>query len=183
MRTFSSYFQFLILASATQLAAADVYKTTDKNGNVTYTDLPPAHSDAKQVELPTVNTVPHIQPMPGYSYGFNVQAPQAGDPLQIELRNPSNGTTLMPEERSINIEVSINQQLPEDYVIAYFLDDTIIEKSKETTATINEPPRGEHKISAEIIDSKGSSYAKSSTNTVIVMRPSIKQKPTKAPSK
>ena len=62
-------FSLLFSLVCSAYVTADVYKTVDKNGRVTYTDVPPANTDAKPIELKSVNTIPGTQVTPTTSIG------------------------------------------------------------------------------------------------------------------
>lgn len=161
-------------------ASAEVYKTVDKQGRVTYTDTPPAKTTPKAVELPSINTMPGTQAT-AIPSSDNSQPPATAD-YQLEITNPSNGTTLLPEERSVNISVNLNPALGEGMQLAYYLDGTLIEQTTQLGISLNEPPRGEHKLSAAVLDDEGKTLVQSQTVTIVVMRPMLQKKPSDTPA-
>lgn len=168
---------------ATNYAIAEIYKTVDKNGRVTFSDTPPANTNAKPIELKRLNTTPPptaIPNTPSNNSTINTQATQA---YQVQILAPLNGTTLLVDERSVSMSVSLNQNLQNDDVFAYKLDGNILTKTTEFSFTLNEPPRGEHSLTVDVIDKEGNSLAKSDAITFVVMRPPPKQTATPVPKK
>ncbi|RYZ91771.1 MAG: DUF4124 domain-containing protein [Moraxellaceae bacterium] len=168
---------------ACNLALGEIYKTVDKEGRVTYSDVPPPNAAAKPIELKSLNTTPPPVMMPSPIPTTVNTNPQASGPYQLKLTAPENGTTLLPNERSVTISVSLNSVLQGSDVLAYKLDGNILAKTTESSFTLNEPPRGEHSISVDVINSEGKSIAQSDATTVIVMRPLVKQTPPPVPKK
>ena len=164
----------------TTAATAEVYKTVDKQGRVTYTDLPPPDTQAKVVELPVINTVPETQIQPRNT----VSNPAVADVVyQLNIVAPENGTTLTPGDRSVDILVSVSPGLDDGLMLSYFLNDSLIERTTESTITLMEPPRGEHQLAVEVTDEDGKSFGKSPSVTFAVIRPTILQKKPIVPAK
>lgn len=180
MRTYLSL--GLILSLSLSLPVnGEIFKTVDKNGRVVYTDVPPANSNAKAIELPTLNTLPPEKI--GDHATVNGTTAHVDYVYTISLTSPSNGTTLMPDERNLTMTVSLNQPLQPGYFINYLMDGSVITKSTEATYTLVEPPRGEHKISATVTDENDKPIAESESVGVIVMRPMVKQNRPNVPAK
>jgi hypothetical protein len=170
----------LLACLNTASVAAEIYKTVDKNGHVTYTDTPPPNTSAKPVELKSLNTTPAITPGPEYT---PPAAPIDPEGYSLNLLAPENGKTLMPNERSVMISVNLNPALQDDDLLAYKLDGKVIAKTNETSYNLVEPPRGEHSISVAVVDRKDQELAQSDAVTLMVMRPPIKQQQGPVPKK
>ena len=160
--------------------SAEVYKTVDKNGHVTYTDVPPADNQGKPVELKSINTLPKPPDIP-------IQTPPPVTPTQeyqVQILSPANGTTLLASERSVDITAGLNGlSLPEGMSLAYKLDGNLIKQTGETLITLNDPPAGEHKITVELLDNENEMLAQSEAVTLLVMRPIFKQPNVTVPKK
>jgi len=165
----------MLLSSA---SLAEVYKTVDKNGRVTYTDVPPADTSAKPVELKSINSIPMPPPVPLESAPATAQSPAE---YRIQIIAPENGKTLMANERSIQVSITVDQSLQNGDLFAYKLDGNTVQTTAEMTYTIVEPPRGEHTLTVDVVSTEGRSLAQSEGITLLVMRPIIKAtpKPTK----
>lgn len=173
----------LLTCLNTASVMAEIYKTVDKDGRVTYSDVPPPNTNAKPVELKSINTAPPPVAMPSDEHspsGPRNTAPQA---YQLKITAPVNGTTLLPNERSVVISTSLNTNLQNGDQFAYKLDGNILITTTETSYNFVEPPRGEHKITVEVIDQEGTSLAQSEAITLVVMRPLVKRPTTPVPKK
>jgi len=166
-----------ILISLTSYA--EVYKTVDKNGRITYTDVPPENAAAKPVELKSINTIPAPPVVPMESPP-EVQAPAE---YNVQILAPENGRTLMADERSVDISVAVGQALQNGHKLAYKLDGNIFHTSIETTYTFVEPPRGEHVLTVDVVRADGKSLAQSNPITLLVMRPIVRQNVAPVPRK
>lgn len=168
----------LVLSS---LASAEIYKTIDKNGRVTYTDVPPANTEAKPLELKSINSLPTPVAIPHTNHNNTSN----NDPLeyQIQITAPENGTTLLADERSVSVSISINPSLNDGDLFAYKIDGDTVTTTQEMTYTIVEPPRGEHVLTVDVVDTEGNSLAQSNAITLVVMRPLPKQKAVPVPKK
>lgn len=153
-------------------SAAEVYKTVDKNGRVTYTDVPPENTSAKPIELKSINTMPAPAEVPVEAAP---PAPQAPVEYNVEILAPENGKTLMAHERSVKVSVRVNQVLQNGHKLAYKIDGDTIFTGIETDYTIVEPPRGERSLSVEVVSADGKTLAQSKPVTLLVMRPTVKQ--------
>jgi len=168
---------------SSSLSAAEIYKTVDKNGRVTYTDVPPANTEAKPVELKTLNSLPTPAAIPYNNYNNNQANTQDSLEYQVQIVAPENGTTLMADERSVTVSVNLNQNLNDGDLLAYKLDGATLATTAETTYTIVEPPRGERILTVDIVTPEGKSLAQSNAITLLVMRPLVKQKVVPVPKK
>lgn len=171
----------LILALSS-FATAEIYKTVDKKGRITYTDVPPANTEAKPVELKHINTLPTPEAIP-FTSPSNSNANLDTTEYQIQITAPENGTTLMVDERSVAVSVSLNQNLNNGDLFAYKIDGDTLTTTQEMSYTIVEPPRGEHSLTVDVINPEGEILAQSNAITLLVMRPLPKQKAVPVPKK
>ena len=159
---------------------AEVYKTVDKNGRVTYTDVPPENTSAKPIELKSINSIPAPPVVPMDS---PAPAPEVQAEYKVEILAPENGKTLMANDRSVEVSVAVSQGLQDGHKLAYKLDGNTIHTSLEMTYTIVEPPRGERVLTVDVVNGQGKSLAQSNPVTLLVMRPFVKQNVAPVPRK
>jgi hypothetical protein len=159
---------------------AEVYKTVDKNGRITYTDVPPENTTAKPVELKSINSIPAPPVVPMEATPSPTPTPIE---YSVEILAPENGKTLMANERSVEISVAVNQGLQNGHKLAYKLDGNTIHTSIETTHIFVEPPRGEHVLTVDVVNADGKSLVQSKPITLLVMRPFVKQNVAPVPKK
>lgn len=153
---------------------ADVYKTVDENGNVTYSDNPnnAPGSSTEKIEVEPVNIVPAGKRMT-----------LTGAPVQRNITNqaqyvvniisPTNEYSVPPGQRDLIIAVQTNPALRRGYQIAYYMNGELLGKSTNNNYSITEIIRGEHTLSAEVIDSQGKVLGRSEPVIVYVHRVSI----------
>jgi hypothetical protein len=165
-------------------AAAEIYKTVDKDGRVTYSDTPPVNNtNAKPIELKSINTTPSLIVTPNSTVPNAPSSTQNATAYDLKILAPANGTTLMANERSVTISISLNQQLLNGDALAYKIDGNLLIKTTEPSFTLNEPPRGEHSLTVDVVDGEGNTLAQSDATTIVVMRPLPKQTATPVPKK
>ena len=157
-----------------QVSNAEIYKTVDKQGRVVYTDQPSANSNAKIVELRSINSVPPTQFTSVESRTPDVAVIDIN--YQVTVISPVSGVMLLPDERHLTVSVSLDKALQPGHVLVYFLDGEIVEKTTELSITIVEPPRGEHKLHVHVMSKYGKSLGQSDAVTAVVMRPFIHKK-------
>lgn len=163
------------------LASAEIYKTVDKDGRITFSDTPPPHTNAEPIELKSLNTTP--PPVEMSTQFPSAQPDYDNHTYQIQLTAPINGATLMPNERSIVISANVTPNLQDGDMVAFKLDGQVMAKTNETVYTLVEPPRGEHSVSVAIIDGDGNEIAQSDAASFVVMRPLIKKSAPPVPKK
>ncbi len=172
-----------LILTLSSFATAEIYKTVDKNGHITYTDVPPANTEAKPLELKTINSLPTPTAMPNTGPINTPSNNQAPLEYRIQILAPENGTTLLADERSVSVSIGVNQNLSNGDLFVYKLDGTTLTTTPEMTYIITEPPRGEHTLTVEVVDSEGKPLAQSNAITLVVMRPLPKQKVVPVPKK
>lgn len=138
---------FILFATA---SLADVYKSVDEKGNVTYSDKPV--KDGMPVNLPPVNVVPPPPPQetkspitetsPGYSV-FKITA-------------PANDTTIPRGQKEITVEIAITPLLRPGHFIALDLNDNRIGEPQKDKLFRLEPSPGTQTLVANIVNKSGS---------------------------
>lgn len=162
----------LLLAATTQ---AEVYKSVDKYGNVTYTDDPSTaekSGKAEKVKVRPTNVMPAGKPME-LSEPDTMSEPERDQTnYAIRIVSPENEYTVTPGQRDLIIAVSLQAPLKEGAKIAYYMDGELLGKGTVNNYSIREIFRGEHNIYAQVEDSSGNVLSKSATVTVYVHRAS-----------
>lgn len=155
--------------------ADEVYKTVDDKGRVTYTDTPGANEQAKEVDLPPVNTQPPIQYRPSTSQPSKTPIPET----VIVLTSPANGSQVGPSQSSILVNVTIEGPVSNySQVVVSFSgrEYQIAKGSSSIEIPVTRLDRGEKVISAYLISHQGDILSSASPITVHVIRPNKKRK-------
>ncbi len=154
-------------------AFADVYKTVDKDGNVSYSYAPNSEgSTSEKIEVSPTNIMPA-----GKSISLKSQpkkrASSNTSKYSINILSPSNEFSVPPGQRDLIIAVSLQPQLKHGDHIGYYMNGELLGKNTYNNFSIPEISRGEHKLSAKVIDTKGNILSTSGSITVFVHRVSV----------
>ena len=166
----------LIIIGIAMACMAAVYVQTDKSGNIEYTDVP-SGDNAKQVDLPQVNTAPGPaaageNPASG-SITVEKEAPAVpAAPAKaysvFDLASPADGETIQ-NQPVIPIDIKIDPPLRPNDKIQIYLDGTPWgPPGKSTHFEFNAPDRGTHTLSAKLLDVNNNVVMQSGVNTVYI---------------
>ena len=162
----------LLLVMLSLPALAQVYIIRDENGEVTYTDTPPQNEPHEKLELEALNTQPPVTPKPRTAP--TEERDEQPVNYRITLRAPSDGVQVPPGQRNLSLAVQVSPALGDDYAIQYFMDGNPLgPPTRATTWTIEEIYRGEHRLSARVVNRQGRVVAETEAVTAFVHRPSI----------
>jgi hypothetical protein len=165
--------------------AAQVYKIVDKDGNVTFTDKPPADG-AKPMDLPPLSVIE----TPDYGTAAREKAgAEAGDEKEVPLRTLRGYfrdfaiTSPLPEESvwrpdgPISIAWSSGRQLMEGMSVHIFLDGQQQATTTSPVVPVSGLDRGEHTVTARIVDLRNRTIATAQPVTFYVRQPGLAARP------
>lgn len=179
---------FLMILLALSLAVvaapltAQVYKVVDKDGNVTYTDQPPADG-TKPMDLPEISVVetPVYEKTARETAAENPVEESTEVPLKTLRRDYSDFAIISPldeesvwqPESPVTVAWSVGNQLRDGMKVTIFIDG----KQKTTTTQPIVPlgglDRGEHTVTAELKDAKNRRIAIAAPVTFYIRQPNI----------
>lgn len=165
----------LSLFSVIGLARADVYRWTDAQGVIHYTDQPPA-KDAKPVELPKLQTYRAAPPGPAAAPAPIVEADEpAAASAALRIVAPQPEETIRDVEGRIPVSLSAALQPGEGLI--YLLDGQpqSAEPTQALGTVFSGVERGQHEISAILLGADGRERGRAKPVTVFVM-PSVIRK-------
>lgn len=147
----------IALTALAPVAAQDIYKTVDANGNTVFTDQKPS-DDAQPVKLKELTIVDPVE------IG-NEQAVSGGDE-QSGSRDPAPdfdlGIVTPAAEESIwntgyvlTVQVQTGRELPDGARLAYLVDGEVRLTTRAQSVEIEEVYRGEHQLGVELRASDG----------------------------
>ncbi len=154
-------------------AAAEVYKSVDKNGRVIYTDNP-KDENAKKVELREINTVPGAQPLPQSTSVDSFNSQPAAITYDISIISPRNDVSIPVGQRDLAIAITIQPALEPGHLLVYFMNGELLEETTMNNIIVKDVPRGTHTLVVEAIDADGQSLGTSAPVIVNVIRPNIR---------
>lgn len=160
----------LIVGSA---YATDVYKVVDKNGNVSFTDQPPAESAAGTVERVQVSSPNSAAPP------LDMRKPQTPAPeaeavaYETLITSPPDGTTIPMGPGNFVVSALADPALGGDRLRLLVDGEPLGEPQSSGNWQLTNVNRGEHQLVVERVNNRGKALDRSSPVTVYVMRPSI----------
>lgn len=180
MQNFSlKRFSFLLLCAACFLSSnssAEIYKSVDKQGNVSYSDSPsPA---AETIKLPPVPVL-HIDPSPRLpSLSKDKQSSVEESAYQsLSIQQPVNEEALQSGSGELSVVLSLQPDLSEDDALVVTMDGREAYKGRASTFTLNEIARGTHTLQASIVNKEGKQLIQSKTVIFHLQRPSLLLRP------
>lgn len=154
--------------------AAEIYRTTDEQGNVVFTDKPPAGANTtERVELPPTNITPAttIRPRPETESG----EPDTDAPAySVSIVSPANETSFPMGPGNFSVSAKVQPSPGKDEALQLYIDDIPWGDPQQGTSwALTNIFRGEHDLTVAIVDAKGEHLASSAPIRVFVHRPSI----------
>jgi len=168
MRTTAFLLLSLLAANLPAAENDEVYRYTDANGVVHYTDKPPA-KDAKPVNLPKIQTYRSGQPPKTFDLS---DSQKSGVPkFSVAFDSPSPEQTYRDAGATVSIAVSIMPGLVGGYGLLYTVDGEPLNEAPSFTTSLSVPglERGSHVIAVTLVDAKRQPQAQASVN--IHMKP------------
>jgi len=157
-----------------QLGTAQIYKSTDDQGNVSYSDTPPASGPSEQVKLRETNSTPApemVQPAPTSNGSATDTEQDAGYSVSIE--SPANETTIPMGPGNFSITAAVEPGLSDGELLQLYVDGSRSGNPQSSiTWTLTNVFRGAHDLKVVVVDEKGDQLAASESVRVYVLRPS-----------
>jgi len=145
-------------------AHAEIYKRTDANGNVTFTDQP--DPNAETVDIPATNTLPAVSPQKPRK-----KAVTASGYDNVSILQPRNDEAIVARDGNVNVEVATTPALKRGHTIEILVDGQIASAGIAGTHPLTGLNRGSHAIEALITGSDGEVLASSGSITVHIIWP------------
>lgn len=172
--------RFLLIAVLLyfNMAAADVYRWTDADGTVHYSDSPT--DGAEKVELGETSVVPTLKPTPRSNSSERYRSGASGAGYsKIGIASPAHEQTLRNVE-GITVSVILEPSLRADegHAIQLYYDGNAQgEPQAGTQFVISEAERGAHTLAAAVLDANGKVVLRSADSVFFLHRRSILHPP------
>ncbi len=167
--------------------ADKIYRTVDENGNVVFSDLPPANkqssSDAPQksetkqaeIEVEPVNTYESAVATPRQEYsGESKPSTRAAYYQVLDIMQPSPDESLRDNAGNVTIIAAVQPDMRSDHSLQLVMDGTESGASAEgNSISLGNVDRGTHTISLRIVDRGGNVLIESDPVTFHLQRYSI----------
>ena len=167
----------LVFVTSAPVVEADIYKVTNADGSVIYTDQPPDDADTALVELikpTTTNRVP----------GLDIQNTEAAttdiidakpEQKSVTIASPQDQTTIPMGAGHFTVTAEVSPDLAPDESLELMMDGEPVGEATTTPVwNLRFVIRGEHKLEVNRLDGGGNITATSDVVTVYVLRPSIR---------
>jgi hypothetical protein len=170
------YLALALLLIAPFLAADSIYRTTDKEGNVVFTDAPSADSGtAEPVGLQRTNTTPPPPDRPDLERDEDsADAGAEETPYSVTITSPANETSFPMGPGNFTVSVRIQPALRKYESLQLFLDGEPRGGPQASMIwDLTNVFRGAHDITVGVVNRDGETLATSPPVRVYVHRPSI----------
>ena len=149
---------FALCASGPALAGDEVYRWVDKDGVVHYGGQPPS-KDAKPATLPDIQTYSHRagnKALPVSPADASAK-PVTAAVKEMRILAPVQDEVFRDAQGSISVSVAVLPALPPGAGVLFYLDGAAknARPSPATTMTFNGVERGEHSVTAAVVDASG----------------------------
>ncbi len=156
---------------------AQIYKTIDEDGNVSYSDLPAADGASEQVEVQHTNTAaPPPTVAPQRQPQATKEAPAAVS-YQPVITAPANETTIPMGPGNFSVSARVEPPLEAGAALQLYVDGNPegVPQDSANWALTN-VFRGAHDLEVAVVDMNGEELARSAAVRVYVLRPSVNYK-------
>ncbi len=169
-----------LLLPAVSAAGDEIYRTTDEDGNVVYTNEPPS-DDAEPVELDPLTTVPPGEEIPDEADtddGSDAAASQGASPRYqgLEVAYPPHDQTVRHNGGLVPFRVQIlpkGTQLAEGHKVEIVLDGEVRGSARSRQISVSAVSRGPHTAEARIVDGTGAVITQSQATEFYLLRAAV----------
>lgn len=158
------------------MAQAEIYKSTDIHGNVTYTDRP--GKSAKPVDVRSTNSIPAVK-TPKLDNN-EAESPLAVDDTvtyrYVRIVEPADDSGIEHGPGNFTVRASSKPGLAEDHALQLYLDGAAYGKANTSGSfALTNIDRGTHELKVTVVDAAGKPLKSSKPINVHVFRPSVLQ--------
>lgn len=165
---------FLLIGFALTAGAAEIWRWTDANGTVHYSDSPVPGAERVDVHVTRPATPAQPAPPPTYSSSATEPAPDAPRYTRCAIAQPANDSTLQFSE-AVNVSLAIEPALQDGHDVQVFLNGAAYAEwpSASITHSLGMLPRGSYTLAVRIVDSSGTVRCTGPVSNFHVRQPSL----------
>ena len=163
----------ICLVLAPTLIAQPVYKATDADGNVTFTDTPPLSGEGtiEEHSVHAPNSAIPLATKKTSAASVKLEQPPLYD---TRIVAPADNTTIPMGPGNFAVQAAFSPHLAPDEALQLLLDDEPLGAPQRTASwQLTNVYRGEHRLQVVRLDESGAQLDASTTSTVFVMRPIV----------
>ena len=165
-------------------AAAQIYKVTDADGNVVFTDVPPRPGEqADEVQLGRGSTVEIESALPEESSATSWSSTSSDDENTEEIQqfgyemlqvvSPENDASVRENAGNVVVSIAINPELRPGNRLQLEMDGKVIRTTTTKRVSLTEVDRGTHVLRAHVIDDSGDRLISSEPSVFHLSRYSV----------
>ena len=172
---------FLVCLLVSTGAAAEIYKSVDEDGNVTFSDQPSA--GAEQIEKKEIPTVSSEKPVQEFNSddGGNGNDDNGKNGSQngfqgydsIDIVSPEGGGAIRSNSGSLSVNINVQPALQQGHTIVLYMDGSEARRGRSSAFQFANVDRGEHTLTAAIETDAGEELARSDNVTFTLLRRSL----------
>jgi len=155
---------------------AQIYRTTDEQGNVVFTDTPPPEGAGREeVEIQQINTTPPPEPRPDLAPSEKEPEEDSGKvEYGVAITAPANETTIPMGPGNFSVSAVVRPSLGVNHRLQLLMDGAPWgEPQTAASWDLTNVFRGAHDVTIAVMDSEGDHLMVSEPVRVYVLRPSI----------
>ncbi len=158
------------------LAGAQIYKTVDEQGNVSFSDIPPADGrQAEEIRLRETNSTPPppvlVRPEPAADDSDGEEAEATN--YQVAISEPANETSIPMGPGNFSVSARVEPALADGALLQLYIDGSPSGSPQSGTSWgLTNVFRGAHDLTVAVVDGDGNQLAQSDPVRVFVFRPS-----------
>ncbi len=181
---------FILLMVSASLFA-QVYKSVDEDGNVVYSDQAP-HEGATPIKLREISIIEAPYYPKAAKDVDELTDEDAEKELSIRqlrrsfrdftITSPTQEESIWGTGTDVNVSWNTKNQLLPGMEVSIFVDGKLAGKTRDGVIPLDRLDRGEHKVTAEIIDSRDRKIATAGPTTFFIKRTVANLRPRPSPS-
>lgn len=153
MRSPLTLWLLLLAVVVAPVAAQEIYRVVDEEGNVTYTDQKP-DDDTEPLDLPELNVMEEDEAIE--SAIDEDQSSKEESSLDFRIRSPEEGETVTAGQDGLEVSLHIGINIPEAATIVVYLNGQPQDPIRSLDMTVPGPiPEGMNQLRAELQTPEG----------------------------
>lgn len=154
-------------------STAQIYKTTEEDGTVSYSDTPSTGGSSQQVQVREPNTAAPPPDMPRLETDPVSEEPEQTS-YQVAITAPANETTFPMGPGNFSVSAKVEPNPEPGTALQLFMDGEPQGVPQDSASwSLTNVFRGAHDLSVAVVDGKGKELARSEPVRVYVLRPSV----------
>lgn len=175
MLTATRNLMLCLLVLLPQLVTAQIFRSVDEHGNVTFSDTPPNSGPSEQIEVRQTNRTPAPAVIENLEPAADTAPEEAAAvAYSVAITSPENDTTIAMGPGNFSVSAAVEPALGQGGLLQLFIDGAPSgEPQAGGTWALTNVFRGAHDLTVAVVDSEGVRLAESAAVRVYVLRPSV----------